>query len=194
MLNVMIVGVGGQGSLLASRILGSLFMEQGLDVKVSEVHGMAQRGGSVVTFVRAGKSVASPLVSLGEADVIIAFEELEAMRYLPWLRDGGTIIINTQQIAPMPVITGVARYPENIIEDLRAKKVKVVSFDALHAAQQAGNAKAANVALLGAAAKVIGYEKTDWEQAMNKTVPPKFIKLNLLAFDNGYRESAQSAV
>lgn len=186
MKNVMIVGVGGQGSLLASRILGALFLNEGLEVKMSEVHGMAQRGGSVVTYVRAGEDVASPLISEGDADVIISFEELEAMRYVSWLKKDGTIVVNTQQINPMPVLTGAAKYPENIIESLRAKGVSVVDFDALDAALQAGNTKAANVALLGAAAKVIGYDKAAWIEAMKATINPKFLDMNLKAFDLGY--------
>ena len=187
MINVMIVGVGGQGSLLASRILGDLFIHAGLDVKMSEVHGMAQRGGSVVTYVKAGESVASPLISEGEADVIISFEELEAMRYLPWLKKGGTLVVNTQQINPMPVLTGAVSYPQGLIERLQEKGAIVVSFDALEAAIQAGNTKAANVALLGAAAKVIGYEKEAWVQALQETIQPKFLDMNLKAFELGWQ-------
>ncbi|NLD88388.1 MAG: indolepyruvate oxidoreductase subunit beta [Clostridiales bacterium] len=182
----MIVGVGGQGSLLASRILGNLFIEQGLDVKLSEVHGMAQRGGSVVTYIRAGKDVASPLIEKGEADVIISFEELEAIRYLPWLKKNGKLIVNTQKIPPMPVLSGAVSYPENPIDAIAAKGVNVYAFDAIDIALKLGNAKAANVALLGVAAKVIGFEYEQWTDAIKQTVKPKFIELNLNAFKEGY--------
>ncbi len=186
--NIMIVGVGGQGSLLASRILGNLFIAQGLDVKLSEVHGMAQRGGSVVTYVRAGENVASPIIEKGEADTIISFEELEAARYLPWLKKGGQIIVNTQQIPPMPVLTGAAAYPSDLIDSIKAKGVETYAFDAIDTALQLGNPKAANVALLGAAAKVIGFDKECWIEAIKQTVKPKFIELNLKAFEEGYNK------
>jgi len=186
--NIMIVGVGGQGSLLASRILGNLFIEQGLDVKLSEVHGMAQRGGSVVTYIRAGESVASPIIEKGEADIIISFEELEAARYLPWLKKGGKIIVNTQQIPPMPVLTGAASYPADLIDAIKAKGAEVYAFDAIDTALKLGNPKAANVALLGAAAKVIGFDKETWENSIKACVKPKFVELNLKAFDEGYNK------
>ena len=185
MLNIMIVGVGGQGSLLASRILGSLFTASGKEVKRSEVHGMAQRGGSVVTYVRAGEVVASPLIGTGEADVIISFEEAEALRYLPWLKKGGTVVVNTQHILPMPVLTGAAKYPENITETMRALGANVVAFDALGAAVKAGSVKCANVALLGAASGVIGHSEEEWLAALRATIKPKLLDLNLKAFSLG---------
>ncbi len=185
MLNIMIVGVGGQGSLLASRILGSLFTASGKEVKLSEVHGMAQRGGSVVTYIRAGQSVASPLIDRGEADVIISFEEAEALRYLPWLKKGGTVVVNTQHILPMPVLTGAAQYPENIVGTMKALGAKVIAFDALGAAVKAGSVKCANVALLGAAASVIGHTEEEWLSAMKATIKPKLLDLNLMAFALG---------
>ncbi|MBR2040235.1 MAG: indolepyruvate oxidoreductase subunit beta, partial [Clostridia bacterium] len=146
--NVMIVGVGGQGSLLASKLLGKLLLTKGYDIKVSEVHGMSQRGGSVVTYVRFGDKVYSPVIDKGEADFIISFEMLEAARYTEFLKPGGKIITNTQQINPMPVITGAAEYPEGIIEELKTK-ADVISVDALELANEAGNIKAVNVVLLG---------------------------------------------
>ena len=185
MLNIMIVGVGGQGSLLASRILGSLFTASGLEVKLSEVHGMAQRGGSVVTYIRAGESVASPLIDRGQADVIISFEEAEAMRYLPWLKKDGTVIVNIQHILPMPVLTGAAQYPEHIVDTMRALGAKVIAFDALSAAMEAGSPKCANVALLGAAASVIGHTAEEWQAALAATIKPKLLDLNLKAFALG---------
>lgn len=183
--NIMIVGVGGQGTLLASRILGNTVIEEGYDVKVSEVHGMSQRGGSVVTYVKYGDKVYSPIIDRGEADIILAFELLEALRALPYLKKGGKIIVNTQSIDPMPVITGLATYPENIIEKL-SDKVNTLPIDALSLAKQAGNMKAVNVVLIGVMAKStdIPYEK--WVDVIKKTVPEKFLDVNLKAFDLGY--------
>ena len=185
MLNILIVGVGGQGSLLASRILGSLFTAMNLEVKLSEVHGMAQRGGSVVTYVRAGETVASPLISKGEADVIISFEQSEAMRYLPWLKKDGTVIVNTQKIMPMPVLTGAVKYPENLVEKMQELGVNVIAMDALSVALEAGNAKCANVALLGAASRFIGGTQEEWGNAMRACIKPALLDLNLKAFELG---------
>lgn len=184
--NIMIVGVGGQGSLLASRIMGHVLLSKGYDVKVSEVHGMSQRGGSVVTYVRFGEKVYSPIVSLGEADVIIAFEQLEALRWLPYLKKDGVIIINTQKIDPMPVITGIAKYPENIIEKISALGVKVKALDAMDLAVKSGAAKAANVVLLGKMAKSVDIEYDEWIKAIKECVPERFIQQNIEAFENGY--------
>ena len=183
--NIMIVGVGGQGTLLASRILGNLVINEGYDVKVSEVHGMSQRGGSVVTYVKYGEKVYSPVIDEGEADIILAFELLEAYRALPYLKKGGKIIVNTQKIDPMPVITGAMQYPENI-EDKLSKKVNLVTADALSLAEKAGNIKAVNVVLIGVLAKStdIAYEK--WIDAIKTTVPEKFLEVNLKAFELGY--------
>ena len=147
--SIMIVGVGGQGSLLASRIIGNVLLSQGFDVKVSEVHGMSQRGGSVVTYVKYGDEVCSPVVNKGEADIIISFEQLEAARWLAYLKKGGHLVTSTQQIDPMPVITGAAQYPENIIEKIKAQDIDVTAVDALSLAEQAGTAKASNVVLMG---------------------------------------------
>ena len=182
---IMIVGVGGQGTLLASRILGNTVINEGYDVKVSEVHGMSQRGGSVVTYVKYGKEVFSPIIGKGEADIILAFEMLEAYRAMPYLKDGGKLIVNTQEIDPMPVITGAAQYPENIGEKL-AENVDVSLVDALSAAKEAGNFKAVNVVLIGVMAKStdIPYEK--WVETIKTTVPEKFMEVNLKAFDLGY--------
>ena len=183
--NIMIVGVGGQGTLLASRILGNTVISEGYDVKVSEVHGMSQRGGSVVTYVKFGQQVHSPIIGKGEADIILAFELLEAYRALPYLKKGGKIIVNTQQINPMPVITGAAQYPENIVEKLSAA-ADVTALDALCLACEAGNSKAVNVVLIGLMARntPIAYEK--WIETLKTTVPAKFLDVNLKAFDLGY--------
>ncbi len=184
-MNVMIVGVGGQGTLLASRILGNMVIELGYDVKVSEVHGMSQRGGSVVTYVKYGDAIYSPIIDKGEADVILAFEMLEAYRALPYLKKTGKIIANTQQINPMPVITGAATYPADI--DKKLSSVCNTEFlDALALAKEAGNIKAVNVVLIGVFAKKSGIEYDKWIEVIKKTVPAKLLDVNLKAFELGY--------
>ena len=183
--NVMIVGVGGQGSLLASKLLGNLLVEQGYDVKVSEVHGMSQRGGSVVTYVRYGDKVYSPVIDKGEADFIISFELLEAARWAEYLRPGGRIIVNTQQIDPMPVITGAAAYPEDILTKLRALGLQVDAVDALEIAEQAGSAKAINIVLMGRLARYFDVPQDEWQKALERVVPAKFLALNQKAFALG---------
>ena len=186
--SVMIVGVGGQGSLLASRLPGTVLTDEGYDVKVSEVHGMSQRGGSVVTYVRFGEKVYSPIVTEGECDYIISFEKLEAARYAGCLRKGGKIIVNTQQIDPMPVITGAAEYPENILETLKADGFDIDDFDALTPALEAGSAKAVNIVLMGHFAKFSGIAKDKWLAAMQKVINPKFMEMNTIAFNKGFGE------
>ena len=183
--NVMIVGVGGQGTLLASRVLGHALVAQGYDVKVSEVHGMSQRGGSVVTYVKYGDRVDSPVVELGEADVILAFERLEAARALPYLRQNGTLLVNDREIDPMPVITGAAQYPEGILEKIHAAGANVLAIDAMALAVEAGSPKAVNVVLLGLLSKHLPFDEAVWQQAMNEVVPPKFLELNRRAFALG---------
>lgn len=185
-LNIMIVGVGGQGSLLASKLLGSLFIDAGLDVKVSEVHGMSQRGGSVVTYVKSGKKVHSPIIDKGQADVIISFEQLEAARWLPYLKKGGILITNTQKIMPMPVVIGGTEYPSNIIETLKDSNIKLISTNALTIAKNAGNEKAVNTVLLGVTSKHSDISKEQWLNAIKKTVPAKFVDVNLKAFELGF--------
>ena len=184
--SIMIVGVGGQGTLLASRILGNVAIKQGFDVKVSEVHGMSQRGGSVVTYVRYGEKVASPIIEKGEADIILAFEQLEAARWLEYLKKDGKIIVNTQQMDPMPVVMGAAEYPEGIIDAIKAAGAAVETVDALPMAVEAGTSKAVNVVLIGAMAKNMPLEKEVWIKALKESVPPKFLELNLKAFEMGY--------
>ena len=183
--NIMIVGVGGQGTLLASRILGNAVIEEGYDVKVSEVHGMSQRGGSVVTYVKYGDKVYSPVIDEGEADIILAFELLEAYRALPYLKKGGKMIVNSQQIDPMPVIIGAAKYPEDIAGKLTAI-ADVTVVDALAKAEEAGNFKAVNVVLIGVLAKNSEIPYENWVETIRKTVPAKFLDVNLKAFDLGY--------
>ena len=183
--SIMIVGVGGQGTLLASRILGSALLSKGYDVKVSEVHGMSQRGGSVVTYVKYGDEVLSPIVCKGEADIIISFEQLEAARWLPYLKKGGHLVTSTQKIDPMPVITGVAQYPDDIIEKIKAQGVDVVAVDALSLAEQAGNSKASNVVLMGVVSTKMPFDVEVWNKAVEECVPPKFLELNKKAFELG---------
>lgn len=183
--NIMIVGVGGQGTLLTSRILGDITVTAGYDVKLSEVHGMAQRGGSVVTFVRYGKKVAEPIVEEGQADVLIAFEMLEALRYAHFLKKDGVIIVNEQRIDPITVVTGAAQYPENIIENLE-KEYNVYKVNAMEEALKLGNARVFNIIVLGVAAKHMDFSKEAWLEAIEKTVPPKTVEINKKAFLLGY--------
>ncbi len=182
----MIVGVGGQGSLLASKVLGRAAMDKGYDVKVSEVHGMSQRGGSVVTYVRFGDKVYSPIIDRGGADYIISFELLEAARYTEFLKPGGQIVTSTQQIDPMPVIAGTAKYPEELIEKMTASGAKVDALDALDIANEAGSSKAANIVLMGRFANYIKEISSDeWLNAVEACVPAKFAQLNRKAFEMG---------
>lgn len=183
--NVMIVGVGGQGSLLASKLLGKLLLSRGCDIKVSEVHGMSQRGGSVVTYVRFGDKVYSPVIDEGEADYIVSFELLEAARWTKYLKPNGKIITNLQQINPMPVIIGAAEYPENLLGKMRAEGIDVDAIDALSLAEQAGSSKTVNLVLMGRLAKYFDFSREEWMRAIEAGVPEKFLELNRKAFDLG---------
>lgn len=183
--SIMIVGVGGQGSLLASRIIGNVLLSQGYDVKVSEVHGMSQRGGSVVTYVKYGDKVYSPVIERGEADIIVSFELLEAARWVSYLKKGGHLITSTQTLDPMPVITGAAEYPSDIVEKIKVLGVDIIAADALSLAEQAGNAKASNVVLMGLIASKMSFDDEVWRDAVKQCVPEKFLELNLKAFELG---------
>lgn len=185
-MNILISAVGGQGALLASRIFGSLAEKTGQDIKLSEVHGMSQRGGSVVTYVRMGEKVHSPVVEKGAADFIIAFEQLEGARYIEWLKKDGTLIVNTQQIDPMPVVAGAVKYPGDLIGELAKLPIKLYSVDAIELATQAGNVKTANIILIGVLASITQIPKKLWEEAIAETVPERFVAENLKAFDLGY--------
>lgn len=185
--NIMIVGVGGQGTLLTSRIIGKAALAEGYDVKISEVHGMAQRGGSVVTFVRFGDKVYEPVVEEGTADVIIAFEKLEARRYAHFLKKDGVLIVNDCRIDPMTVVIGAAQYPDGIIEGL-LENHRVYTVDGAGIANGLGNSKVLNSVVLGYAAKYIGFNKERWESTVEATVPPKTIEINKKAFNLGYGE------
>lgn len=183
--NIMIVGVGGQGTLLASKLIGNVLMAKGFDVKVSEVHGMSQRGGSVVTYVKYGEKVYSPVIEVGEADLILAFEKLEAARWMSYLKEGGKMMVSQQSINPMPVITGAMQYPQNIIEKIAAKGIDVLALDALSLAQEAGSAKAVNVVMIGVLSTMLDFEESVWQQALEQCVPPKFLEMNKKAFALG---------
>lgn len=183
--NIMIVGVGGQGSLLASKLLGKLLLSRGYDVKVSEVHGMSQRGGSVVTYVRYGDKVYSPVIDKGEADFIVSFELLEAARWIPYLRPEGKLITNVQKINPMPVVTGAAEYPENLVEKMQELSIDVDAVDALSLAEEAGSSKAVNLVLMGRLSRYFDFTYEQWMQALADSVPEKFYDINKKAFALG---------
>lgn len=183
--SIMLVGVGGQGTLLASRILGNALLSQGYDVKVSEVHGMSQRGGSVVTYIKYGDDVCSPVIEKGEADIIVSFEQLEAARWLPFLKKGGKIITNSQKISPMPVIIGAAEYPSEVIEKIKALGVDITAIDALSLAEEAGSSRAVNVVLMGVLSKIMDFGDEVWKKALDECVPAKALEINRKAFALG---------
>ena len=184
--NIMIVGVGGQGSLLASKLLGHLLLTEGYDVKVSEVHGMSQRGGSVVTYVRFGDKVYSPIIDKGEADFIVSFEKLEAARYVEYLKPDGRIVTNTQEVDPMPVITGAMEYPADLVEKMESLGIAVDAMDCLSLADQAGSSKAVNMVLMGRLSHYFpNIAPEAWQASLEAMVPPKFLELNKRAFQLG---------
>lgn len=186
--NLLIVGVGGQGTILASRILTSVIQKNGFDVKLSEIHGMAQRGGSVVTQIKFGESVNSPLIDPGDADYILSFELLEGLRWLPYLKSDGTIIINEQKIEPMPVIIGKQKYPEEVEKVISAQAENAIFYDGLSIAQSYGNPKVLNVVLIGVLARYLSFPLEDWLESIAETVPPKVLELNKNAFLAGYKK------
>ncbi len=183
--NIMIVGVGGQGSLLASKLLGRLLLTKGYDVKVSEVHGMSQRGGSVVTYVRFGDEVYSPVIDEGEADFVVSFELLEAARWTKFLKKDGKIITNTQQMNPMPVVTGAAEYPAELVEKMKVAGFEVDAINALELAENAGSSKAVNIVLMGRLSKYFDFTEDEWMKAIEESVPQKFLEMNKKAFALG---------
>jgi len=184
--SIMFVGVGGQGTLLASRLISHVLIAQGHDVKVSEVHGMSQRGGSVVTYVRYGEKVYSPMVPQAGADIIVAFEQLEALRWLPNMKKDGLLIVNTQKIMPMPVVTGATEYPKDILAELKEKGAEIFPIDALPLAEKAGTARAVNIVLLGVMAKKLGFEKEPFIEGIKELMAPKLHAINIEAFELGY--------
>lgn len=189
--SILIVGVGGQGTLLSSKIMGAVFTDLGYDVKVSEVHGMSQRGGSVVTYVKYGEKVYSPVIEKGQADILISFEQLESARWMSYLKPDGILITNTQRIDPMPVITGKAVYPDGVIEKIAAAGIRTISADALAIAEQAGSPRAVNMALLGMAASFLHIDKQVWIDKIVATVPEKTRETNVKAFEEGYAKASE---
>ncbi len=183
--NIMIVGVGGQGTLLASKLLGKLLSTKGYDVKVSEVHGMSQRGGNVVTYVRYGDHVYSPIIDKGEADLIISFELLEAARWTEYLKKGGRIVTNLQQINPMPVITGATQYPQELVKKMLDRGINIDAFDALKLAEEAGTSKAVNMVLMGKVSNYFDFSEETWDEAIEQSVKPQFKEMNKKAFHLG---------
>ena len=184
-MNIMVVGVGGQGTLLTSRIIGKVALGRGYDVKLSEVHGMAQRGGSVVTFVRFGEKVYEPVCEEGTVDVLISFERLEALRYAHFLKPDGVLIVNDTRIDPMTVVIGAKEYPEGIVEKLSGEH-KTYTIDGGRIAVELGNSKVLNSVVLGLAAKHIGFSEEEWLSVLSTTVPAKTVEINKEAFKRGY--------
>lgn len=184
--NIMIVGVGGQGTLLASRIIGNVAINSSYDVKLSEIHGMAQRGGSVVSSIKMAEKVYSPIIEKGEADIILAFEELEALRWLDYLAPAGRMIINKQQILPASVLTGQADYPEGILEKIRVSTDNIISIDALSVARECGTTRAVNTVLIGILARLLDFPKEKWLASLENLIPERYLEANLKAFETGY--------
>lgn len=182
--SILLVGVGGQGTILASKILTNGLMEAGYDVKMSEIHGMSQRGGSVSSQVRYGDHVASPVIEKGAADVIVAFEQMEALRALDYLKEGGVLVVNSQKIDSMSVIVGDEEYPDDVLEEI-GKHVEEKAIDAGKIARDLGNGKAANIVLLGTIIKSMGLEEIDWDQILTDNIKPKFVELNKKALRAG---------
>ncbi|KGK83819.1 indolepyruvate oxidoreductase subunit beta [Desulfosporosinus sp. HMP52] len=187
--NVLLVGVGGQGTILASKILTHVAMAQGYEVKMSEIHGMAQRGGSVVTQVRMGENVYSPVIEPGEADFIVAFEQLEAYRWAHFLKKDGVLIVNTQKIVPLTVLIGAQTYPKTILSDLKERVERYIELDGLKLASEAGNAKATNVVLMGVLSKYMNFPEDTWKNALEARIPAKLLELNKKAFALGVAEA-----
>ncbi|MZQ74987.1 MAG: indolepyruvate oxidoreductase subunit beta [Peptoclostridium sp.] len=183
--SVLLVGVGGQGIILASQILSSGLIEAGFDVKMSEVHGMAQRGGSVTTQVRYGDKVDSPIIGKGSADVMVAFEKVEAVRWLEYLKPGGALVVNNYEIPSATVISGAEVYPEGVMEKLEAAVDNIYVIDAAKEAMELGNIKAQNIVLLGGLIKAMGVEGVDWNKMVEQNVKPRFVELNLKAINKG---------
>jgi indolepyruvate ferredoxin oxidoreductase beta subunit len=186
--NVFIAGVGGQGILLASEILSEVALSHGLDVKKSEVHGMAQRGGSVVSHVRFGAKVYSPVIAEREADLLVSFEKMEALRWIHYLAPGGTVIVNEQEIVP----SGLEEYPEGLGDEIRARVPDSLFVDALRLANEAGHARAANTVMLGAFSNYLNFPEEDWKGAIQGRVPKKTIDVNLKAFELGRNATKRS--
>lgn len=183
--NILFSGVGGQGILLASELTALGLLSKGYDVKKSEVHGMAQRGGSVTAQLRYGKKVYSPLIEPGKADIQVAFEMMEAVRYLPYLHRGSKVIVNTQMILPPAVATGQTTYPENVLDQLTAREIEVVTVDAFDIAREVGEVRTANVVMVGAMSAFLPIDADVFEQVIHDRVPKKFTEVNVKAYKAG---------
>lgn len=183
--SLLLVGVGGQGTILVSKILSEGLLEEGYDVKMSEIHGMAQRGGSVTTQIRFGDKVYSPTVNKGEADVLVSFEKIEALRYIPHLKNDGIIIINEEEIWPLTVLSGLEKYPEGVMEEIKSKLENVVSANAKKIAEELGEPKSANIVMLGLIVKALGIDNMDWESKIKQFLPERFHEVNIKAFNKG---------
>lgn len=190
--SILVVGVGGQGTLLTARVLGQLLTTEGFDVKISEIHGMAQRGGSVVTHIRYGRTVRSPIIEPAGADILIGFEKMEALRWAHYLKPGGTIIVNDQEILPMPVISGNAEYPRDIVHRIKESCENLCLLDAVSVAEKLGNTRVFNIVIMGVLARFMSIDMEAWTNAIQETVPSKFLDLNLKAFELGRIISCKS--
>jgi indolepyruvate ferredoxin oxidoreductase beta subunit len=182
---ILLVGVGGQGTILASKALSVGLTRAGYDVKMSEIHGMSQRGGSVTTHVRFGPKVYSPIINEREADILVAFEKVEAVRWISYLRPGGALIVNDYEIHPLSVLTGAAKYPDGVLDKLRDAAPGVISFNAGKMAEELGSVKAQNIVLLGALVKGMKLDGIDWKPVLRDIVPPRLYDLNVNAFEAG---------
>ena len=189
--NILFCGVGGQGILLASEVTAYSLLAAGMEVRKSEVHGMAQRGGSVTAHLRYGKKVYSPLISLGEADIIVAFEMLEAVRYLPYMHADSQVIVNTHKIYPPPVATGKMDYPENVLDELTSRNIKVKELDAFEVARKVGEVRAVNIAMVGAMSTYMAIDEQVFMDVMNKRIPERFRQANINAFLEGRKLAAE---
>lgn len=185
--NILLVGVGGQGIILASKILSTGLMNAGYDVKMSEVHGMAQRGGSVTTQVRFGKKVYSPIIGKGQADILVSFEKMETGKWIEYLNVNGKVVVNDYEIPSAPILSGKEKYPEGIIEELQ-KKVDVTVFKAADIAKELGNIRTMNVVMVGALVKALGLDDIDWEEVVKQTVKEKFVDINIKALRKGMEQ------
>nr|WP_312578471.1 indolepyruvate oxidoreductase subunit beta [Sedimentibacter sp.] len=187
--NILLVGVGGQGTILTSKIISKGFVENGYDVKMAEIHGMSQRGGTVTTQIRYGNKVYSPVIEKGTADIIIAFEKSEALRFLDYLKKDGILVINDFEIQPFTVGIGMSEYPEDVLESYKSAVDNVYFIDANKIATEIGNSKVMNIVLLGTLVKMLKLENIDWKKIISETVPEKAIELNLTAFERGYERN-----
>lgn len=191
--SILLVGVGGQGTILASKVLSEGLVEAGYDVKMSEIHGMAQRGGSVSTQVRFGNKVFSPIIGKGEADILVSFETMEALRWLEYLKPDGKVVVNDYKIPSAPILMGKEDYPEGVI-DIIKDKANTNIIDAAKIAEDLGNTKVMNIVLFGALVKAMGLTDIDWEDVIRKTVKEKFVDINIKAFNAGMNAIAEASV